>query len=96
MPAGAIELQVTSKPIEYKITYVLDGGENSPENPEYYTVEDGVLTLYEATREGYIFDGWYYDEECENRLWENSFSAYEGEGPITVYASWIPDEYEED
>lgn len=96
MPACDIEIEVTFKPIEYAITYELDGGENSPENPDYYTVEDGVLTLYDPIKDGYIFDGWYYDEDYENPLWDNSFNAYEGDAPITVYALWIPDEYEEE
>ena len=44
-------------PIQYTITYNLNGGTNNPANPATYTVEDEV-TLVAPTREGYIFTGW--------------------------------------
>lgn len=43
--------------ITYKITYILGGGVNAPENSETYTVED-VITLVPPTKAGYRFDGW--------------------------------------
>ena len=43
--------------ITYKITYILDGGVNAPENSGTYTVED-VITLVPPTKAGYHFDGW--------------------------------------
>jgi uncharacterized repeat protein (TIGR02543 family) len=36
-------------------------------------------------REGYIFDGWYYDSEYQTLYEETSFSSFE----ITLYARWI-------
>ena len=44
--------------VEYSITYNLDGGTNSPNNPAKFTVEDAVV-FEPATKEGYEFDGWY-------------------------------------
>ena len=41
----------------YNISYVLNGGTNSANNPSTYTVEDSV-TLLEPTRLGYTFKGW--------------------------------------
>ena len=43
--------------ITYKITYILGGGVNAPENSGTYTVED-VITLVPPTKAGYRFDGW--------------------------------------
>lgn len=48
------------KPVDYKITYNLNGGTNHSSNPSTYNVLYGV-TLKEPTRIGYTFDGWYID-----------------------------------
>ena len=45
----------------YGITYHLDGGTNSPDNPEAYTVED-TFPLKAPTKQGYAFTGWTYEE----------------------------------
>ncbi len=44
-------------PIEYTITYNLDGGTNNANNPSTYTIEDEV-TFADASKEGYDFAGW--------------------------------------
>ncbi|MBQ3375504.1 MAG: InlB B-repeat-containing protein [Erysipelotrichaceae bacterium] len=44
-------------PIQYRITYILDGGTNHPDNPATYTIEDAV-TLKAPTRTGYEFVSW--------------------------------------
>ena len=45
----------------YRITYVTNGGINSPENPATYQFGKGVSEkqLKAATKEGYTFEGWY-------------------------------------
>lgn len=43
--------------VTYGITYVLNGGTNSPANPSSYTVEDTV-ELEDPEFPGFIFDGW--------------------------------------
>jgi uncharacterized repeat protein (TIGR02543 family) len=47
-----------SDPVEYTITYTLDGGTNDPANPSTYTVEDPTIELAAPTRSGYNFNGW--------------------------------------
>ncbi len=47
-----------SDPIEYDITYVMNGGTNDPSNPATYTVESPLITLADPTRAGYNFTGW--------------------------------------
>ena len=50
-----------SDAITYDITYILDGGTNAANNPADYTVETATITLAEASKEGYTFEGWYSD-----------------------------------
>lgn len=49
---------VWTKAITYAINYDLAGGENASQNPNYYTVESGALTLSAPKRTGYTFTGW--------------------------------------
>ncbi len=59
------ELYAKFEIIRYSIEYHLDGGTNSQYNPSSYTVEDSEITLYEATKEGYSFDGWYLADDTK-------------------------------
>lgn len=45
-----------------KIDYVLDGGENSRDNPTDYLVGETVY-LSDASKHGYRFEGWYPDRD---------------------------------
>ena len=42
----------------YQITYQLNGGKNSSENPSTYTSSTATITLKTPTRSGYSFGGW--------------------------------------
>ncbi len=55
---GNITLTAKYTPITYNITYNLDGGEENT-NPTIYTIESNTITLSDATKTGYTFDGWY-------------------------------------
>ena len=93
IPLGSVgEVTVYAKweIIVYTITYYLDGGTNSIQNVTSYTVEDTII-LYEATKLGYTFMGWFKD------------SIYSG-GSITIiekgttgnkefYAKWSLNHY---
>ena len=46
------------EPVSYSISYILNEGENHPENPTFYTIESDLITLAAPTREGYTFMGW--------------------------------------
>ncbi|MBQ6659889.1 MAG: InlB B-repeat-containing protein [Lachnospiraceae bacterium] len=46
----------------YKITYVLNGGTNNPENPATYQIVSPSIYLMAPSKEGFIFEGWYTDE----------------------------------
>jgi len=45
-------------PIDYTITYNLNGGTNNPLNPDTYTILDAV-TFEDASKDGYTFDSWH-------------------------------------
>ena len=47
----------------YHITYNLNGGTNSDLNPDTYTIESSDITLFDATKSGAQFAGWYCDGE---------------------------------
>ena len=46
-------------PLEYTISYALQGGSNYVGAPGTYTIATGELTLGTPTRSGYTFGGWY-------------------------------------
>lgn len=53
-----INLKATWTPIEYTISYTLDGGEVATANPVSYTADTDTFTLNNPTKEGYTFAGW--------------------------------------
>ena len=91
---NAITLYAKWKPVSYKITYVLNGGEagaadevkNSSDNPATYTIEDSV-TFDKATRSGYAFSGWYDNEAFSGNKVKNISLGTTDD--ITLYARWL-------
>lgn len=74
----------------YSVTYVLPEGAEH-ENVDSYTVLDEIKPLNPATKVGYIFEGWYADEDHTVRV-ENLFGTgvYED---LTLYANFVPKQY---
>ena len=58
-PSKATTVEYDYVPITYTITYNLNGGTLSKENPSTYNVLYGVDFTNEPTKEGYKFLGWY-------------------------------------
>ncbi len=82
---GNVTLYAVWQADSYRITYVLNGGTNASANPATYTYGEAVV-FAEPTKDGYTFDGWYIDEDCELPI----LSIAQGRtGDITVYANWI-------
>jgi len=71
----------------YAITYELNGGTNG-DNPVSYTYGTGVASFANATRDGYLFDGWYDAAEDGNKITTVSSTAT---GDKTLYAHWSRD-----
>jgi len=76
-------------PVDYTITYNLNGGVNGA-NPATYNVETANITLANATKEHYTFAGWYSDQALENVV--ETITCANG-GNLTLYAKWIVAEY---
>ncbi|MCM1267979.1 MAG: InlB B-repeat-containing protein [Bacteroidales bacterium] len=72
-------------PETYTITYILSGGKNSAENPSTYTAETETITLQDAVKDGYQFDGWYKDAAYTQRVTQIVKGST---GNLTLYAKW--------
>ena len=67
-----------------KIDYILNGGNNDLNNPAEY--ESGKeIQLNTPTKEGYIFGGWYTDEQYNNKIEKITKNM---QGDVKLYAKW--------
>lgn len=73
-------------PVKYTISYKnLDGTSNSDKNPSSYTIESETISLANASRNGYKFEGWYSDSALTKKV----SSIVKGTtGNLTFYAKW--------
>ena len=78
-----IKLEAIWIPVNYKINYVLHGGTNNSENQNTFTINDTVI-LKSPTKLGYVFKGWYENEESTQSI----VGFYGRAEDITVYAKW--------
>ena len=86
IPATAKEdktLYARFTPSEYTIAYELDGGTNSTANPDSYIYGVGVPSFEDATKDGYIFLGWFDAESGGNAFTDISDTTM---GNQTLYA----------
>ncbi len=79
-----ITLKAKWKAHDYRITYVLNGGENPQTNTAVYSVENEFPTLADAMREDAYFMGWYSDPD-----FEAPFVYGDNFADVTVYAKFI-------
>ena len=87
---AALQLYPTWTPIEYNITYHLNGGTNHASNPATYNIEQAV-TLQAPTRERYTFEGWYLQSDFSGD--KVTQIAQGTTGDITLYAKWSETKY---
>ena len=76
---------------ELHITYELDGGKNSTLNPLVIDGTKQYISLYDASKTGYIFDGWYNDIDYQVKV--VSLTSHKIKGDITLYAKFVPRNY---
>lgn len=69
--------------ISYKITYVLDATDATNTNPTSYTIESPTITLADAARPGYTFNGWYKGNTRVTSIQAGSTGA------VTLVARWV-------
>lgn len=73
-------------PMEYAISYNLNGGTNNDANPATYTIESETFSFSDASRNGYSFSGWYENADCiGERVTQISKGSY---GAKNLYAKW--------
>jgi uncharacterized repeat protein (TIGR02543 family) len=82
---GNAKIYAKHVPIVYPITYDLDEGVNNPANPATYTIVTPTITLADATKEGFTFDGWFSDAEWNTQVTE---IAQGSTGAVTLYAKF--------
>lgn len=87
MPASNVTLYAQWTPVDYTITYELDGGTNNASNPATYTIETPV-TLEAATKTDYAFCGWYEESDLSGTA--VTAIAAGSTGNKTLYAKWLP------
>ncbi|MGN0466419.1 MAG: InlB B-repeat-containing protein [Lachnospiraceae bacterium] len=68
----------------YTITYQLNGGTNSKENPSSYITGSEII-LKNPTKKGYIFKGWYVDSNYKTKVTKIENKAT---GNKIFYAKW--------
>ncbi|SFB84057.1 InlB B-repeat-containing protein [Butyrivibrio sp. YAB3001] len=85
-----VTLYAIWKKVKYTITYNLNGGSNSADNPESYYVNTKTFSFAAPSRKGYTFAGWYSDSEFTNSI---SGINKGSTGNKTVYAKWTANKY---
>ena len=83
---------LVKKPVgkEYKITYVLNDGDNNPANPETYTKYSDTIRLQDPTRKGYSFEGWYSNSKMTKKVTKIASGST---GNVKLYAKWEKETY---
>ena len=70
---------------EYMITYVLNNGQDNEE--QIYAYGESVVLADYFVKEGYVFDGWYDNEDLSGE----KVTSIDSQNPsdITLYAKWV-------
>ena len=84
-------LYAVEVPRTYTVTYLLERGKNSKDNPTTFTKDTETITLASPTKVfGYVFDRWAYFDDPDSRV-----SAIEKgtERDLVLRAVYLPAEY---
>ena len=92
MVEGDVRVSLFQIPV-YAINYVLDGGTLNGENPTTWSRESEAVTLVDASKEYYIFAGWYLDADFETPFVDFEESLFEGKETLDVYAKFEKQTY---
>lgn len=87
---SSVTLYAQWKKKNYTITYNLNGGTNSKQNPSKYNIKTATITLKNPTRKGYTFKGWYMDSKYKNPISQIKKGST---GNKTIYAKWSANKY---
>lgn len=73
---------------EYNISYILNGGTLAEDSPMTY-ISGNDNDLGDATRDGYKFGGWYFDEAFDDPVVVVGDDVV---GDVTLYACWVDED----
>lgn len=90
IPAGSTgDIELTAQ-FEKEYTVRYEGTMDAPNpNPTSFFLSDGEKPLLNLSQTGYTFDGWFADQEYQNRVTSIGIA----EGDLTLYAKWTPITY---
>ena len=80
-----IKYDFKTRGANHNIIYHLNGGENSDENPSTFNEAETVI-LSGATREDYVFIGWYAEEALDTHVTEIACGTRHD---VHLYAKWL-------
>ena len=83
--SGNITLYAKWEYKQFNINYVLNGGINNDNNPNYYLCNHNKIYLEEPTKQSYRFMGWFLNNQKIDYLTSDYFSD------ITLEAKWKPE-----
>ena len=72
--------------IEYSVSYVLNGGINSDQNVAKYSILDTPVKLYNPTRDGCLFEGWFASSDFSGE--RMTYLSKDNLGDVTLHAKW--------
>ncbi len=82
-----ITLYAQWKPVNYSITYNLDGGKNNKNNPKKYNIKSPEIQLKDPTKQGFTFAGWKVGGYTVTKIPAGS------NGNIVLTAEWTENKY---
>ena len=85
--AANVKLTAKWQLLDFNVVYHLNDGENDSRNPLKFTVNTTDISLYDATKSGELFVGWYLDPH-----FETPFEFFFKEEDIHVYARFAKPE----
>ena len=86
MPDCDVSIFAEYLPIQYTITYDLNGGENDANNPTTYTVDSNDIIISQPVRSGFYFWGWTINDDSQ--IVRNYTIPSGTTGNITLKANW--------
>ena len=87
---GDITVYASWKLTKYSIEYEIYGGENNASNKTTYTIESSNIELFNPTKTGYTFGGWFTSDDFKTRVAQISAGST---GNKKFYAKFTPVNY---